>query len=42
MDDMPKKRKAINGETITIIIILAIIIGLFAFFLKDVMLPLFR
>ena len=36
------KKKKINVETVTIIVILAIIIALFAFFLKDVMLPLFR
>ena len=42
MNDLPYKKKAINGETIAIIIILAIIVGLFAFFLKDVMIPLFK
>lgn len=36
------KKKKINGETVTIIVILAIIIALFAFFLKDVMIPLFK
>ncbi len=36
------RKKRISGEGITIIVILAIIVLLFAFFLKDIMLPLFR
>ena len=42
MNSGTTRKKRVNGETITIIVILAIIILLFAFFLKDVMLPLFK
>ncbi len=42
MGSAPGKKKVISGEHIAIIAILAVIIVLFAFFLKDVMIPLFR
>ena len=37
-----KKKKLLNPETIAIIIILAVILLLFAYFFKDIMIPLFR
>lgn len=42
MGSTPGKKKVLSGEHIAIIAILAVIVVLFAFFLKDVMIPLFR